>query len=176
MASPPQRPRNADTAEAQEALRAWVEDYGPALRRYFEKRVPPAEAEDLVQDVFLSMQVRGQADTVDNARGYLFRVAANVLARRRQGLAAVRPGAAPLDRMVEEISPERVLIAKEALERMVAALEQVPPRAREALLLHRFEEATYASVARRMGISVSAVEQLITRALKQISLALEGRA
>ena len=34
--------------------------YAPALRRYFAKRVPPAEAEDLVQDVFLSMQVRGQ--------------------------------------------------------------------------------------------------------------------
>jgi RNA polymerase sigma factor (sigma-70 family) len=176
MASPPQRPRNADAPEAQEALRAWVEDYGPALRRYFEKRVSPAEAEDLVQDVFLSMQVRGQADTVDNARGYLFRVAANVLARRRHGAGAARAGAAPIERMVEEISPERVLIAKEALERMVVALEQVPPRAREALLLHRFEEATYASVARRMGISVSAVEQLITRALKQITLALEGRA
>ena len=34
--------------------------YGSALRRYFAKRVPPAEAEDLVQDVFLAMQVRGE--------------------------------------------------------------------------------------------------------------------
>ena len=175
MATPPQRPDRAPAPQAGEALRAWAEDYGPALRRYFEKRVPPAEAEDLVQDVFLSMQVRGQADTVDNARGYLFRVAANVLARRRHGL-FTQDGAGALDRRVEEISPERVLIAKESLERLVVALETVPPRAREALLLHRFEEATYASVARRMGISVSAVEQLITRALKQISLALEGRA
>jgi len=158
-----------------ETLRAWVEEYGPALRRYFEKRVSPAEAEDLVQDVFLSMQVRGGAEGIDNVKGYLFRVAANVLARRRYNYPPLGRALAPLEGPVEELSPERVLLGKEAMERMLAALEALPPRAREALLLHRFEEATYVSVARRMGVGTSAVERLITRALKSLSASLEGR-
>ena len=155
-------------------MRAWVEAYGPALRRYFEKRVPPAEAEDLVQDVFLSMQVRGRGQAIENVKGYLFRVAANVLSRHHlhAGGRGVSAGAIEA---VEEISPERLLIGKQAAARLLAALEDLPPRAREALLLHRFEERTYAAVARLMGISVSAVEQLITRALKHVAAALEGR-
>jgi RNA polymerase sigma factor (sigma-70 family) len=157
-----------------ETMRAWVEEYGPALRRYFEKRVTPSEAEDLVQDVFLSMQVRGGAEGLENVRGYLFRVASNVLARRRYNYPVVGRALSPLDSPVEELSPERALLGKEALERLLAALEALPPRAREALLLHRFEEATYASVARRMGIGTSAVERLITRALKALSAALES--
>ncbi|MGE5566369.1 MAG: RNA polymerase sigma factor [Parcubacteria group bacterium] len=176
MAAPPGRLQDGAGEEPPEGLRAWVEDYGPALRRYFEKRVTPAEAEDLVQDVFLSMQIRGSAEGIGNVRGYLFRVAANVLARRRYSYPSLGRPLAPTDERIEELSPERVLLGKEALDRLLGALEGLPPRAREALLLHRFEEATYASVARRMGITVNAVERLITRALRQVAAQLEGRA
>ena len=175
MAAPPRHLPEGPAAGPQGELRAWVEEYGPALRRYFEKRVTPAEAEDLVQDVFLSMQVRGGADGIDNVKGYLFRVAANVLARRRYSYPSLGRPLAPLDERIEELSPERVLLGKEALDRLLGALEGLPPRAREALLLHRFEESTYASVARRMGITVSAVERLITRALRQVAANLEAR-
>jgi len=175
MTAPPGRLQDETGAEPPQRLRAWVEDYGPALRRYFEKRVTPAEAEDLVQDVFLSMQIRGGAEGIGNVRGYLFRVAANVLARRRYAYPNLGRPLAPADERIEELSPERVLLGKEALDRLLGALEGLPPRAREALLLHRFEEATYASVARRMGITASAVERLITRALRQVSAQLEGR-
>ena len=72
----------ADPAHAQE-LHAWMVRYGPALRRYFQKRVGHAEAEDLVQDVFVAMQVRGGVEDVEHQNRYLFRIAANVLARRR---------------------------------------------------------------------------------------------
>jgi RNA polymerase sigma factor (sigma-70 family) len=100
-------------------------------------------------------------------------VAANVLARRRYNYPSLGRPLAPLDVPPEELSPERVLLGKEAVERLLAALEALPPRSREALLLHRFEEATYAAVARRMGIGTSAVERLITRALKALSASLE---
>ena len=72
---------DADPAHAQE-LHAWMVRYGPALRRYFQKRVGHAEAEDLVQDVFLAMQSRGAGAQIENVEGYLFRIAATVLARR----------------------------------------------------------------------------------------------
>ncbi|HEX5775360.1 MAG TPA: sigma-70 family RNA polymerase sigma factor [Caulobacteraceae bacterium] len=176
MARPPRTPAgDPPSASGEETLRAWIDEYGPALRRYFEKRAEPADAEDMVQDVFLAMQVRGGPGGVENARGYLFQVARGVLAHRRYNYPSLGRGLAAHEMGAEELSPERVLLGKEALEKLLSAVDDLPPRSREALLLHRFEEATYASVARRMGITVSAVERLISRALRQVTATLEGR-
>lgn len=151
--------------------------YGPALRRFFQKRASPLEAEDLVQDVFVALQVRGGAGDLDHVNRYLFRIAANVLARRR-----ARPtwdwgvGRRSIDEMpdlIEEVSPERALMGKQAIEQLVVALRELPPRASEAFLLNRFEEMTYAAVAAHMGISVKAVEKHIKRALARIADAVE---
>ena len=82
MASPPNPSREDDRPVRDEDLRAWMVLYGPALRRYFLKKASASEAEDLVQDVFLAMQSRGAGAAIENVEGYLFRTAANVLARR----------------------------------------------------------------------------------------------
>jgi len=172
MASPPNRPE-ADPAplERPDPRVAWAEEYRPALRRYFEKRTSAAEADDLVQDVFLAMQMHGAAGEIENVRGYLFRVAANVLSRRHLAYPQP-PGRAVLPRdlaaAADEITPERVVMGREALERVIVALEGLPPRACEAFLLHRFEEKTYEAVARRMGVSAKRVEKLIGQALKRV--------
>jgi len=161
----------------EEQLRAWMTEHGPALRRYFLKKVGPAEAEDLVQDVFVSLQVRGSAETIDNVEGYLFRVAANALMRRHKRRGWDWAGHEPLvdgEWASEEVSPERVLMGKEAMSRVVAALADLPPRSSEAFFLHRFEEMTYAAIAARMSISTKAVDHAIQRALKHLSRALEA--
>jgi RNA polymerase sigma factor (sigma-70 family) len=171
----PSKP-SADPAHADE-MQAWMVAYGPALRRYFEKRVGRAEAEDLVQDVFVAMQVRGALDEPEKVDRYLFRVAAHILARRRQ-----RPGwnwaahaeLGDIDAPPDEISPERILIANERLARLMQALDALPPRMAEAFVLHRFDEMTYAEIARRMGVSVRTVESFIARAVTRVALIVEG--
>ena len=84
MGQPPDRAQEAAPGLDPAELRVWMERYGPGLRRYFAKRAPPGEAEDLVQDVFLAMHARNAADPIDNVQGYLFRIAANLLAKRRE--------------------------------------------------------------------------------------------
>lgn len=158
-------------------LRAWAREYGPALRRYFEKRTTAADADDLVQEVFLAMHTRTAQSDVENVKGYLFRVAANVLSRR---LGQVRPthalyGALGRVSDADEITSERIVMGREALERVVTALEGLPARTAQAFLLHRFEEPTYAAVAKRMGISVKRAEKLIGQALKRVHAVSEGR-
>lgn len=150
-------------------------DYGPALRRYFQKKAPAGEADDLVQDVFLAMQARSSGEAIDNIEGYLFRIAAHVLARRyapgrwdwRRGddLIGYEPS--------EDISPERSLIGKQSVARLLAAIDRLPPRMGEAFALHRFEEMTYPAIGRRMGISPRTVEKLISLALKRLILETE---
>lgn len=158
-------------------VRAWMTEYGPALRRYFLKKVGPNEAEDLVQEVFLSLQVRGSRGRIENVQGYLFRMAANALIRRRERRKWDWPNHETLDDTIDisdEVSPERILMGKEAVEQLLEALQALPPRYREALFLHRFEEMTYAAIAARMKTTVKAVDHLIQRALKRVLEMREG--
>ena len=177
MASPPTPSQDVDRPVRDEDLRAWMVQYGPALRRYFQKKAAPAEAEDLVQDVFLAMRTRGAGATIENVEGYLFRIAAHVLARRYgPGGWDWRRGS-PLDDDLdphEEISPERALIGKQSIALLLAAIDNLPPRMGEAFALHRFEEMTYPAIGRRMGISPRTVEKLISLALKRLILEVGG--
>ena len=153
-------------------VRGWMATYGPALRRYFLKKVGPNEAEDLVQEVFLSLQVRGSPAEIGNVQGYLFRMAANALVRRHQRQTwnwAEHDLLDELDDLSDDVSPERVLLGKEQLANVLAAMRSLPPRCSEAFFLHRFEELTYSAIAVRMRISTKAVERLIRRSLKRLS-------
>ena len=177
--SPPGKPLDNAAGHREEVLRAWMAEYGPALRRYFQKKVGPAEAEDLVQDVFVSLQVRGSAETIENVEGYLFRIAANALMRRHKRRGWDWAGHDPLidgEWPSDEVSPERVLMGKEAMAGVVAALKTLPPRSSEAFFLHRFEEMTYPAIGRRMGFSPRTVEKLISLALKRLIVSVEARA
>lgn len=173
MGAPPD-PMTPDREPSFGELQRWAQQYGPALRRYFQKKVSAAEAEDLVQNVFLNIQARGEdAGAIENVEGYLFRTAANVLARRL-GRDAWRTD--PLVEFLEprdELSPERALIAKQRLERVVEAMKTLPPRTRQAFMLHRFEEMTYVSIATQMGITTISVGKLIKRAVRKLTDAAE---
>lgn len=145
--------------------------FGPALRRYFLRRANAADADDLVQDVFLSLQSRGAGAEIDNVEGYLFRTAANVLGmRRRKG--GWRWGSQEdlehVDGLVDELSPERILISKQALEQVVRALADMPPRTAQAFFLYRFGHLSQEAVARRMGVSIKAVEKFLRKALRHL--------
>lgn len=176
--APPRKPPAEMTASRSRALTALAVRYGPALRRYFQKKVGAAEADDLVQEVFLSLQVRGADASIDNIEGYLFRMAANAVIHRNQRHGWDWAGHLvldDLDGMADDVSPERVLLGKEAVEKVVGALADLPPRAAQAFFLHRFEEMTYSAIAARMKITNSSVERLIQRALKRLSGALEAK-
>lgn len=174
---PPNRPASESDSVDEGDLQVWAERYGPALRRYFQRKVGANDADDLVQEVFLSLQARGaEAGAIGNIEGYLFRSAANVVARRYQRQTWNWGEHRELDELEsfhDELSPERVLMDKEALERVLEAMRALPPRCSEAFLLHRFEEMTYSAIAVRMKISTKAVEHLIQRALRRISLTLD---
>ena len=167
MSQPPDR--STAKAAPQAELPLLVEQYGPALRRYFFRKVPPAEVEDLVQTVFLNMHQRASAEPLESVEGYLFRVAAHVLARRhRDGQLRLGQRLDEPIEAIEDLSPERIVIGRQALGRLKVALAALPPKTREAFILHRYEEMTYAAIAERMGISASGVEKHIQRAMEHI--------
>lgn len=150
-------------------LDVWVRQYGGALRNYFRRRAPNhADPDDLTQEVFARLARRGNLTEIQTAEAYLFQTANSVLIdslRRTE----VRGGPAHEEfedgrHGAESLDPERVLIGKEAVERMVSALYELPLPVRQAFALYHFEEFRHSEIARRLGISVSTVEKYMARA------------
>jgi len=168
--------KKPDAAPRQQFDSRELEMHASALRRYFRKRVPASDVDDLVQEVFLNLQSRQTQSPIENVGGYLFAVAGHVLVRYRT---QSRKAHAPLESFAEDVyassapSPERVLASHEELRRLVAALECLPLRTRDVFVLHRFEEMTYPAIACALHISVSAVEKQIMNALRLLKAELE---
>src|SRR5262249_8550102 len=73
----------------------------------------------------------------------------------------------------EEIDPVRVLGAKEELHAATAALLSLPERTRTVFVLRRLEGRRYRDIAAQLGISVSAVEKHMVRAIQHLSSRME---
>src|SRR3546814_10114213 len=103
-------------------------DFREPLLRFFARRLPgDAAAEDMVQQVFERLVQRGGFDSIENAKGYVYRVAENVFADHMRR-AAVRRSHAH-DQFDESLhagvdfSPEHVLAKKERLARAMEILQ-----------------------------------------------------
>ncbi len=159
---------------ADPALEALSRRFRSALLGYFRRRVKDAiEAEDLVQEVFLRLLRRGNVAAIADARAYLFETASTVLIdRSRRG--SVRHSAAhesfdPDRHDGADFPSERVYLGREALGRVSAALLELPERTRIIFVLRRLEGMKYSDIARQLGISVSAVEKHMVRAVSHMT-------
>ena len=153
-------------------LAAWMTAYGPGLRRYFRRRADDADVDDLVQEVFLRLQSAQLSTPIDNVERYLFAAARNALIsryRRQKARASLlNDEFEDVIEISEQRSPERIVIGQQEYRRVLEAIQNLPPRAREAFQYHRFENLTYQAIAQRMGISREAVKELMHRALVRI--------
>lgn len=147
-----------------------------ALRRYFRRRVPLHEVEDLVQDVHLRLHSRRATGEIEDIERYIFVIARNLLSRRSRA-----PDRSTTQLPEEwdgrsDLTPERIVLGRDWLGRAQDVIAGLPPRTRQIFVLHRFEDMTYGNIARSLGISVSAVEKHIITALKALHSARDGEA
>jgi RNA polymerase sigma-70 factor (ECF subfamily) len=144
------------------------------LTRYFRRRVSQgSDIDDLVQEVFTRIVARDSTSSVDNLSGYVFQTAASVLAdrgRRRWARRADAHEELTLEHAGEDtLDPERVLSGKQSLRAATAALLSLPERTRTIFILHRLEGYKHREIAAHLGISVSAVEKQIMRAVQHLA-------
>jgi RNA polymerase sigma-70 factor (ECF subfamily) len=143
----------------------------PLLRYLVCLGLSPDEAQDVVQDSFLSLHRHlAGGGSQDNIRSWLFRVAHN---RARNHQASYhRRFADPLDPaaslLLDEATPERALLEKEKSERLSAAIWSLPDSERECLLL-RANGLRYREIAEVLGIATSTVADTVDRAVKKLA-------
>lgn len=150
--------------------------YQQALRAFFRRRADGHEIDDLIQEVLLRLHNRHGGE-VTNLSSFIFQTATNVLLdRRRRDTVRRRTAHCELEEIhhpLDERSPDRILEAKQEASVALDALSQLPVRTRAAFMLVRFEGVSYKAAAAQLGISVSAVEKHVTKALRVVSIRLQ---
>jgi len=129
------------------------------------------EAQDVVQDAFLSLQRHLASNgTQENIRGWLFRVAHNQ-ARNRQTSYHRRFGE-PLDDemdfLADDATPEQRVLEKEKFRHLAAAIRLLTESERECLLL-RAGGLRYREIGEVLGIATSTVADTVERGIKKLS-------
>lgn len=177
--------RTADTgastlADESVGLDTLARRYRSALLRYFQHNLGhPEDAEDLTQEVFARFAQIDPPPAITNHEAYLLRIASNLLRdrfRRNQThhvFQHLSVGECADELLGEAPSEERVYEEQERLRTFLRALDELPPRCHEVFLLQRYEGMTYSAIAQRLGISVSAVEKHMMKALLHLSTQLE---
>lgn len=124
-------------------------------------------AEDIVQDVFLKVW-RNQTtlDTDQHVKAYLFRAAINTALNF---LEKNKRNTLWDDSFTDRFGvneTEETLNYQEVQQKIAQALDQLPPKCKVVFSLSRFEDMSYAEIARHLDISVKAVEKHMGKALK----------
>lgn len=150
----------------------------PSLRSYARLLVDEKEAEDVVQDVFFTIWIH--RDALDNSlsiRGYLLRAvyhtALNVIKRKGLQSAYETTHKEEIEEMGRRYyyDPEaseivRRLYLRDLRADLQAAIDSLPPRCKEVFSLSYLYDLSGKEISRRLGISLSTVENHIYNALK----------
>lgn len=152
---------------------AEVHEHSTALVRYFARRGPRQDAEDLAAEVFVIAWRRRDDVPRDAVLPWLYRTAGFTLANHRRKLVDL-----PVD-IVPETGSARVSEDPELSALFDAelrgALESVGERDRQILLLHAWEGLDGEELGAVLGISRSGADAALSRARKRLREAWQER-
>lgn len=171
------------TAVPSAEVRTWfVRDVLPLeamLMRFLQRNCRNAsDVEDVRQEVYANILRSAEKKLPERTKPFLFATARNVLINRlhRENVIPLEI-AADLDLTIvpsDDPGPERAVLARETLRRLQLALNDLPPRQREALLLKRLEGLSLHEISQRMGISEQVVSNYIRRGIFALADQLYG--
>jgi len=127
------------------------------------------EAQDLVQQTFERMLSKENAGhKAEHPRALLYEIARNLLVDRHRHL-SVRlhdnDDALHNYPALPACEPEIAYAGMQRVQQLIATIEALPPRCREAFVRHRIDGLSHAEVAAEMAISLNMVERHIMLAV-----------
>ncbi len=152
---------------------AVVERYYRELRRFLSRLVSDSDtASDIAQESYARvLSITHSGGAIENPRALLYRTARNlVIDMHRRATVRTTLDIDELAEHEEPVAPQmnqpdELWASSQRTQSLLAAIEALPPRCREAFILHKFDGLSHAEVARRMGISRNMVEKHIVRGL-----------
>ena len=158
------------------AFAALIDRHGARVAGLAQRMLGPSgDVDEVVQEAFLRLWTRAPAWQPGGAKvsTWLYRVASNLCIDRLR-----KPRTANLDDAVEPVdpsaTPDRVHDAEVAGRRIDAALRELAPRQRLAIVLCHYQGLSNIEAAENLGVSVDALESLLARGRRALKKALEG--
>ncbi len=138
-----------------------------------------SDLEDLRQEVYAQVLAAAENGIPDHPKAFLMMTARNLLIDRiRREQVVPIDAVADLDLLgvpLDVPGPDRSVIARDVLRKLHGALDRLPPRSREAVILRRLEGLSRREIANRMGISEKTVAEHITHGMRALADMIFGR-
>ena len=157
-------------------MRSVLDAYqGPLVRYAAHLTGDPDLARDVVQDTFLRLWKQNKQRVEGHLAQWLFTVCRNraLDVLRKEKRMSRLTGTGNLEPASTAPGPATLLERQETLNRVLLALESLPPREQEVLRLKFQNGLSYREIAATVGISVSNVGYLIHTAVKKVRAELE---
>ncbi len=164
----------ADTAE----LRGWfvgeVLPLEAVLLQFLRKSYPnAAEVEDIRQDVYIRIFESARRQIPKPTKPLLFKIAHDLLVdrARRQQIVSIETieNLEALNLAIDEPGPDRTVIAREELRRLQLALNKLPKRFRQAVIMRKVEGLSPREIGVRLGIAEKTVEKHLTEGVRALA-------
>lgn len=146
----------------------------PMLMRFLQRKCRyPVEVADLRQDIYIRVYEAARIRRPDKPKAFLFTVARNLIIdyMRRQKILI-------LDQITDFDSlnvpdngstPESEVSARDELRQLQGALDKVPARQREVIVLRKVRGLSQRDVAKHMGITEDTVERHLSKGIRALA-------
>ena len=141
-----------------------ITDHGPELHRFLVGLVGAAEAEDCLQETFMSaFRAYPRLRSADNLRAWLYTIA------QRKATDAVRRRVRRPTQRLDGVEPVAASHAEDAADDGLWTLVRALPMKQRAAVTHRFVlDLAYAEIGSRMGTSEEAARQNVSAGLRRL--------
>lgn len=139
----------------------------------------PPEPEEAVQAAFAKFAALKDTAAIRDPRSFIFIAARNIVLdhkRRAKLKDAYLAEQIALDRelMLEEITPERVVLAKDYFDRLAAAITTLPRKQQIILAMNRLEGKSYAEIRDETGWSPADISRNMRAGMDTLFDIMEG--
>ena len=131
---------------------------------------------DLRQDVYERIFAAALEEIPTHPRQFVFTTARNLLINRIRDAQVVPFEAVSdieaLNIAIDTPGPDRSMLARDELRRVQAALDHLPPRCREVVVLRRIEGLSRKEIATRMGVAEDTVTEHFIKGMRRLAVLL----
>ena len=157
----------------------WRELHDPLLG-FITRRVPSADAEDVLQDVMLRIhRHEDELDHVERVTGWVYRITSNAITDYyRKSMRREHPVGSdlrPADQDTTSVAPDLPPTTDPRAELascLQPIIDRLPEKYRQAILLTEYQGMTQTAAAAVLGLSVSGAKTRTQRARSQLKQAL----
>jgi RNA polymerase sigma-70 factor (ECF subfamily) len=152
----------------------------PMLTRFLQRNWRnDAEISDLRQEAYARVYEAAQRERPLLVKPFLFQITRNLMIDRLR-----RQSVVSLESMTDfewlnvsddKPSSEAYVAARQELRLLQTALDALPPRCRQVVLMRKVEGLSQKEVAKRMGITIETVENQVAKGMRLLAQALGDR-